>query len=409
MEVSHFTAILEPLARLASETEFRCYIEDEPKKTWNTGIFRATVKNIENASNEALCLRACCIMDDLFKSGVVPSANMWGPCDANADASVLLDYLGQAHPRPPQPNLNLDTSFHLSPRRWLDPEFHNSIAPAYALLMLSTNKDICSPNTTAIMVPHMIFAMGRTDSFLHRHVGLRIAHVIRKPLANITGDVRDRLLPALRTATFGNIQNDLITPGDTSPDRFIYPARDLRYLEILFALANADSEYWLLQLRQDSCDHMQRCISISKALLHTLSQNEKDYKELSLRLVLLFARIACTGDCVLSEWNTWFAACPDNQALLAKQAWECVPIPDEAVPLLIAFTNKMLSNLDDANEEDLAKLDMVTVSTALDGISEQLWIVDTHVDVDEMRSTLETLRTRVLDSRDELLRKFGAK
>ncbi|KIK38102.1 hypothetical protein CY34DRAFT_108820 [Suillus luteus UH-Slu-Lm8-n1] len=328
-EVSHFRAILEPLARLASETEFRRHFEDNRVAIWSTGVFQATVpKNIEDASTPALCLHACCTMDDLFRSGVMHSATIWGSCQANSGASVLLNYLNQAHPhpRPPQADSNSDTAFHIPPRTWLDPEFHNDIATAHALLMLSVDNTIFTPETTTAVVPRIILAMEHTESPLHRHVGLKIAHVIKEPLVNITADVRDQLLPALRSATFGNIQSDTITPGDTSPDRFVYPERDLHYLEILFALAN--SEYWLLQLRQDSCHHMQRCISIAKAL-HTPSRNEEDYREVSLRLVLIFARIACVDDYAWPEWDIWSVARPDNQALLVKQAWGYPRILDE--------------------------------------------------------------------------------
>ncbi|KAG1742561.1 hypothetical protein EDB19DRAFT_622404 [Suillus lakei] len=262
-----------------------------------------------------------------------------------------------------------------------------------------------------MVVRHIIFAMEQTESPLLRHVGLKIAYIIKEPLANITNDVRDQLLPALHSATFGNILGDSITPDDTSPDRFVHLERDLHYLEIVFALANANSEYWLLQLRQDNYDHMQRCISISKAL-HTPSQNEEDYSELSLRLVLIFARITCADNYIWPEWDVWFAARPDNQVLLAKQAWEYPRILDECpdvVPLLVAFTNKTLSSLDDVSEENLAKLDKDTVITALGGISEQVRMeVDTRVDVDETQNALEALGTRVADSRDELLRKFSA-
>jgi hypothetical protein len=237
-EVSHFRAILEPLARLASETEFRRHFEDNRVAIWSSGVFQATVpKNIEDASTPALCLHACCTMDDLFKSGVMHSATIWGSCQPNSDASVLLNYLDQAHPypRPPQADLNSDTALHIPPRRWLDPEFHNDIATAHALLMLSVDDTIFTPETTTAVVPRIILAMEHTESPLHRHVGLKIAHVIKEPLVNITDDVRDQLLPALRSATFGNIQSNTITPGDTSPDRFVYPERDLHYLEILFA------------------------------------------------------------------------------------------------------------------------------------------------------------------------------
>jgi hypothetical protein len=346
-------------------------------------------------------------MDDLFKSGVMHSATIWGSCQANSDASVLLGYLNQAHPRPPQPDLNLGTAFHLPPRRWLDPEFHNDIATAYALLMLSVDKTIFTPETITAVVPRIIFAMVHTESPLHRHIGLKIAHVIKEPLVNITDDVRDQLLPALRSATFGNIQSDTITPGDTSPDRFVYPERDLHYLEVLFALAN--SEYWLLQLRQDSCHHMQRCISIAKAL-HTPSHNGEDYRELSLRLVLIFARIACTDDYVWPEWDIWSAARPDNQALLVRQAWGYPRILDECpdvVPLLIAFTNKMLSSLRDVSEKDLAMLPMDTAIAALGGISKQVqMVVDARMNVDEMQNALEELGAGVVNLRHELLKHF---
>ncbi|KAG1781895.1 hypothetical protein EV702DRAFT_492050 [Suillus placidus] len=409
-EVSHFRAILEPLARLASETEFRRHFEDNGVETWSTGVFQATLpKNIEDASTPALCLHACCTMDDLFKSVVVHSPTIWGPCQANADASVLLDYLDQAYPRPPQPDLNSDTALHLPPRRWLDPEFHNNIATAYALLMLSADDAIFTPETTTAVVPRIIFAMEHTESALHRHVGLKIAHVIKEPLVNITGDVREQLLPALRSATFGNIQSDTITPGDTSPDRFVYLERDLHYLELLFALAN--SEYWLLQLRQDCCHHMQRCISIAQAI-HTPFHGEEDYRELSLRLVLIFARIACADNCVWPEWDVWFVARPDSQALLVKQAWEYPRILGECpdvVPLLIAFTNKMLSSLRDVTEKDLSMLPKDTVIAALGGISKQVqMVVDARMNVNEMQNALEVLGRGVVNSRDELLRHFGA-
>jgi hypothetical protein len=273
--------------------------------------------------------------------------------------------------------------------------------------MLSAGEAIFTPETAIAVVPHIIFAMEKTESPLLRHVGLKIAYIIKESLANITNDVRDQLLPALHSATFGNILGDIITPGDTSPDRFIHLERDLHYLEILFALAK--NEYLLSQLRQGSYDHMQRCISISKAL-QAPPQNEEDYKELSLRLVLIFARIACAADdFVWLEWDVWFVARTDNQALLAKQAWEYPRIFDECpdvVPLLIAFTNKMLSSLDDVSDDGLKKLED-TIIAVLDGILEQVQKVVVTCN-DGMQNDLKTLGTRVANSRDELLKKFGA-
>ncbi|KAG2108912.1 uncharacterized protein F5147DRAFT_773248 [Suillus discolor] len=340
-------------------------------------------------------------MDDLFKSGDIYSATIWGPHEANADASVLLDYLNRAHRRFLQPDLNLDAS-HVSPHRWLDPEFQNNIATAYALLMLSADNAIFTPGTITTVVRHIIFAMEHAECPLHRHVGLKVAHVIKESLVNVTGDDQDQLLPALHSATFGNIQSNTITPGDASLDRFVYPERDLHYLEVLFALAN--SEHWLSQLHQDSCAHMQRCISIAKAI-HTPSHNE-DYRELSLRLVLIFAHIACADNYVWPKWTVWSEARPDNQLLLAKQAWEYPGIlsdcPD-AIPLLYAFTNKMLLSLRDVK---LATFHKDTVIVALDGISKRVE-VDARMNVDRMPDALEELMV-VVHSRDELLRHFGA-
>ncbi|KAG1742564.1 hypothetical protein EDB19DRAFT_1907555 [Suillus lakei] len=410
-EVSHVRAILEPLARLASETEFRSHFEDGRVKTWSTGVFQATVpKNNGEASSLAFCLGACCAMDDLFNSGVVHTGMVWSSptsWKADVDVSMLLHYLRIVCCEPRFP------SHRIPPRRWLGREPYNNIAPAYALLMLSADEAIFSPETTTALVPHIIFAMEQKASPLLRHVGLKTAHVIKKVLVDITdAGLRDQLLSALSSATFGSIQDNCITRGDTSPDRFVYLERDLHYLEILFALVK--SEYWILQLRQGSCDHMQRCISISKAL-HSPSQIEggytEDYRELSLRLVLIFARIACADNCVWPEWDVWFVARPDNQALLAKQAWDYPRILDECpdvVPLLIAFTNKMLSSLGDMSEKDLVMLDRGTVIAALGGISEQVRVVDARVDVDGMQSALEALGTRVVNSRDELLKTFGA-
>lgn len=319
-------------------------------ESWSTSVFEATVPQyIEDASTPALCLYVCCSIDDLFKSEDIYSETIWGPCQANADASVLLNYLDQAHTRPWQPDLNSDTASHLPPRRWLDANFQNNIATAYALLMLSTEDAIFTSGTTTTIVRSIISAMQHKEHPLYRHVGLKVAHVFKEHLVNIIDDVRDELLPALRSATFQNIQSDTITPGDTSPDRFLYPKRDLHYLEVLFALAN--SKYWLSQLRQDSCDHMQRCISITKAI-HPPSHNE-DYRELSLRLVLIFARIACADNYDWPEWDAWFEARPDNQALLVEQAWEPQMLSEcpDVIPLLIAFTNKMLSSLRGVSEE----------------------------------------------------------
>jgi hypothetical protein len=349
-------------------------------------------------------------MDDLFKTNVAYSGMIWGVATqwkTDIAASVLLNYLSQVHL---QPTVQLSqVSWNRRPlRRWLDAEFRNSIAPAYALLMLSADEAIFTPETATAVVPHIIFAMEKTESPLLRHVGLKIAYIIKESLTNITNDVRDQLLPALHSATFGNILGDIITPGDTSPDRFIHPERDLHYLEILFALAK--SKYLLSQLRQGRYDHIQRCISISKAL-HTPSRNVEGYKELSLRLVLIFARVACAADDFdWPEWDIWFVERPDNQALLAKKAWKYPRILPDVVPLLIAFTSKMLSSLDDVSDDGLKKLDKDIMIAVLDDISYQVQkVADARMDVDEMQqNALKVLRARVVNSRDELLKKFGA-
>ncbi|KAG2055682.1 hypothetical protein BDR06DRAFT_332101 [Suillus hirtellus] len=399
-EVSHFRAILEPLARLANETELKHHFLNKRVKAWSTDVFQATVpNNIEDASTPALCLYVCCSIDNLFNSEVIYSETIWSSCWANADASVLLNYLDQAHTRSRQSGLNADSASHLPPRRWLDANFQNNIASAYALLMLSTHDAIFTSRTTPTVVRSIISAMQHKESPLYRHVGLKVAHlVIREHLANIADDVRDQLLPALRSATFQNIQNDTITPGDTSPDRFIYSKRDLHYLEVLFALAN--SEYWLSQLRQDSWGHMQRCISIAKAI-HPPPHNE-DYRELSLRLVLIFARIACADNYDWPDWNTWFETRPDNQVLLVEQAWEPKMLGEcpDVMPLLIRFTNKMLSSLRGVSEEGLAMLPKDTVIAALNGISKQVqMMVDAGMDVDEMQNASEVLDTEAADAR----------
>ncbi|KAG1721387.1 uncharacterized protein EDB91DRAFT_1088462 [Suillus paluster] len=333
-EVLHFRAILEPLARLVCETEFRSCLEIDRVKAWGLDVFNTTKPQcITDASIPAFCLAACCAMDDLLKSGIPYSRMVWGsaaPWKANVDASVLLGYLGRVE----------------------GTEIQNSIPPAYALLILSADAAIFTPKTTASLVPFIISTMEWKASPLLRHVGLKIAHVIREVLVNITEGVRDELLPALRSATFGNIQGDCVKLDDTSPDRFVHLECDLHYLEILFALA-------------------------------------KNY--------------------AWPEWDVWFVARPDNQVLLTNQAWKYPHILDECldvVPLLITFTNKMLSSLDDVSKGDLAKLDKDTAIDALGGISEQVQMVlDAHVDVDGMQSALEALGTKVAHSRDELLRK----
>ncbi|KAG1740883.1 uncharacterized protein EDB91DRAFT_1281849 [Suillus paluster] len=175
--VSHFRAILEPLARLASETEFRSHFEDSGVETWNIGVFKATVpSNIEIASASAFCLAACCAMDDLFKPGVVHTRMIWSPAapwKANVDASVLLDYLNQVHRQP--------TYVNRLRRARLGTDLRNSIALA----------SIFTLETTAAVVPCIIFAMEQTESPFIRHVGLKTAHVIREQLSNIIDDVRD--------------------------------------------------------------------------------------------------------------------------------------------------------------------------------------------------------------------------
>lgn len=398
-EVSHFRAILEPLARLANETEFKHHFQNKEVETWSTVVSKATVpQNIEDASTPALCLYVCCSIDNLFKSEVIYSETIWGSCQANADASVLLEYLDPAYHQSRHPELNRHAASEPPPRRWLNPGFQNIIASAYALLMLSTDDTILTSGTTTTVVRSIISAMQHEEYPLYRHVGLKVAHVLKEHLVNITDDVRDQLLPALRSATFQNIQSDTITPGDTSPDRLIYPKRDLHYLEVLFALAN--SEYWLSQLRQDSCDHMQRCISIAKAI-HPPPHNE-DYRELSLRLVLIFSRIACADNYVWPEWNAWFEARPDNQVLLVEQAWEPQMLGEcpDVIPLLIAFTNKMLSSLRGVSEEGLAMLPKDTVIAALDGISKQVqMVVDARMNADEMQNASEVVGTEVVDAR----------
>src|SRR6267154_2973552 len=42
-EASHFRAILGPLARLSSDTEFRHHFESNEAKNWSAGVFQATI------------------------------------------------------------------------------------------------------------------------------------------------------------------------------------------------------------------------------------------------------------------------------------------------------------------------------------------------------------------------------
>ncbi|KAG2340999.1 hypothetical protein BDR05DRAFT_486992 [Suillus weaverae] len=146
---------------------------------------------------------------------------------------------------------------------YLDYIYYDEEEASDILLLLGVMKVHCSPAKQHLFIENLIICMDSNMPHNLRHAALRAAHSAREEIASIDAiddaELRDMILtkfsPAILTAV---CPQPGATLSDDDPDRFFRHARDLCYLELVFALARNSN--WHPNLFGDH--HIDRCISM---------------------------------------------------------------------------------------------------------------------------------------------------
>jgi hypothetical protein len=151
------------------------------------------------------------------------------------------------------------------------------------LLLLDVMKLRCSPAKQYLLIENLIVYMDSDIPHDLRHTALRLAHSAREEIAsidNIDDELRDMILTKLSPAILTAVgPRPGATLANDDPDRSFNHARDLCYLELIFALSR--NAHWHPHLFEDH--HIDRCISMI---------GEYAYSHHTLYLTGIFLRIA---------------------------------------------------------------------------------------------------------------------
>ncbi|KAG2737595.1 hypothetical protein P692DRAFT_20883401 [Suillus brevipes Sb2] len=201
------------------------------------------------------------------------------------------------------------------------------------LLLLSGMSVSCSPAKQHLYIEKLVACMGSSMPSRLRHAALRAAHSFREVLAsiNIVDDADIALTnfsPAVLTAV---CPQPGATPTDTGPDCFFDGARELCYLELIFALARNS------QWRPHLYSHVDRAIEIIEVCCGSRWIHAFYLVGIFLRMTSEEVLVTSLSTITKRQWwdmmgKAW------NPAVLTADNTHCV----EFLPVLVEGTKKYM-------------------------------------------------------------------